>query len=384
MQTTLADERVSQTETDFAASPYIVFFEVTQACDLACVHCRASAQPCRDPNELSTEASLRLLDELAAFPRKPIVVLTGGDPAKRPDLSTLVEHGVSRGLEMALTPSATPLVTRERLRSLALAGLSRLAVSLDGPDATTHDRFRGTPGSFERTLRIMADARDLELPLQVNTTVTRSNWRGIDALAELLTEQAVALWAVFFLVPVGRAGRDDCLNAEESEAVFASLWSQSQRRPFPVKTTEAPHYRRYVLQQRKQSRARSSDAASSLVRRPMNLNDGRGTLFIGHTGCIQPTGFLPLACGRFPQDSVVDVYQNSSVFRALRDADALGGKCGRCEYRRICGGSRARAYALTGDYLAEEPFCAYIPPVDVAEATVHTRRSPHGRSLDQR
>jgi radical SAM protein len=374
MQSTLVNDRDAHPEADFAASPYIVFFEVTQACDLACIHCRASARPCRDPNELSTEYAMRLFDELASFPRRPIVVLTGGDPAKRPDLVKLVEHGVSRGLEMALTPSATELVTRERLRSLAQAGLSRLAVSLDGPDATTHDRFRGTRGSFDRTLRIMADACALELPLQVNTTVTRSNWRSIDDLAELLTEQAIALWAVFFLVPVGRAGRDDCLNAEECEAVFASLWNQSQRRPFPIKSTEAPHYRRYVLQQRKQLRVQGFDAPPSSVRRLMNLNDGRGTLFIGHTGCIQPTGFLPLECGRFPQDSVVDVYQNSPVFRALRDADALGGKCGHCEYRRICGGSRARAYALTGDYLAEEPLCAYIPSVDAPADTEGTNR----------
>lgn len=364
MQATLTNDRDAYPETDFAASPYIVFFEVTQACDLACIHCRASARPCRDPNELSTDDAMRLLDELATFPRRPIVVLTGGDPAKRPDLARLVERGVSVGLEMALTPSATELVTRERLRSLAQAGLSRLAVSLDGPDAATHDRFRGTRGSFDRTLRIMADACDLDLPLQVNTTVTRSNWRNIDDLAELLAKQVIALWAVFFLVPVGRAGRDACLTAEECEAVFASLWNQSQRRPFPIKTTEAPHYRRYVIQQRKQLRAQGSDALPSSVRRPMHLNDGRGTLFISHTGCIQPTGFLPLECGVFPRDSVVDVYQNAPVFRALRDVDALGGKCGRCEYRRICGGSRARAYALTGDYLAEEPRCAYIPSVD--------------------
>lgn len=365
MQTT-PNPRNSQIKTDFAVSPYIVFFEVTQACDLACVHCRAKAQPCRSPSELSTDDAMRLLEQLATFPRKPIVVLTGGDPAKRPDLEMLVGHGVSLGLEMALTPSATDLVTRERLHALVQAGLSRLAVSLDGPDAVAHDRFRGTPGSFRRTLRIMADASDLRLPLQVNTTVTRSNWQCIDSMAELLAQKAIALWAVFFLVPVGRAARGDSLNAEECEAAFSLLWNQSQRRPYPIKTTEAPHYRRYVLQQRKQSRMQGSGVPPCSVRKLMNLNDGRGTLFIGHTGCIQPTGFLPLECGRFPQDSVVDVYQNSPVFRALRDVDALGGKCGCCEYRRICGGSRARAYALTGDYLAEEPSCAYLPAVDFA------------------
>ncbi len=346
---------------DFSRSPYVVFYEVTQACDLACIHCRASAQACRDLEELSTTDAMRLLDQLATFPQKPIVVLTGGDPMKRTDLARLVEHGVSLGLEMALTPSATDLVRYERLYLLAAAGLSRLAVSLDGPDAYAHDRFRGARGSFERTLGILRDARRAGLSLQVNTTVTRFNWRRIDEFAEVLASQRLLLWSVFFLVPVGRARTEDCLSASECEAAFAMLWRQSQWQQYAIKTTEAPHYRRFVLQHRKLLDAAGKIPRPSTQRPSLNVNDGRGAMFIGHTGRIQPSGFLPLHCGRFPDDSVVDVYQNSPVFRALRNADALGGKCGRCEYRRICGGSRARAFAVTGDYLAEEPHCVYMP-----------------------
>ncbi len=346
---------------DFSRIPYVVFYEVTQACDLACLHCRASAQACHDPAELSTIGAMRLLDQLAIFSRKPNVVLTGGDPMKRPDLAPLVEHGVSLGLEMALTPSATDLVRCERLCLLAAAGLSRLAVSLDGPDAYAHDRFRRARGSFERTLGILRDARQTGLSLQVNTTVTRFNWRRIDEFAEVLAGQQILHWSVFFLVPVGRARADDCLSAGECEAAFAMLWRQSQRQQYAIKTTEAPHYRRFVLQHRKLLNAARKMPLTSTQRPSLNVNDGRGAMFIGHTGRIQPSGFLPLHCRRFPGDSVVDDYQNSPVFRALRNTDGLGGKCGCCEYRRICGGSRARAFALTGDYLAEEPHCFYMP-----------------------
>ncbi len=350
------------TKRDFAQGPLVVFYEVTQACDLVCRHCRASAQPRRHPEELSTEQACALLDQLARFPVAPFVVLTGGDPLKRPDLFQIISHGVNLGLPVAITPSATPLLTRDVVHQFARLGVRRLAVSLDGADAATHDAFRGWPGSFQRTLEVMQWARQAELPLQVNTTVVKHNLGQLDRLAELLAEQGIVLWSVFFLVPTGRGLLLEGLSAEEYELAFEKLYRASQRFPYAVKTTEAPHYRRWVLQQRK---AQGREAKSRSAANPWQLqptNDGRGTLFIGHTGRIYPSGFLPVECGRFPQDDVVQVYQRHPTFLTLRNPDLLQGKCGLCEYRTICGGSRARSYALTGELMAEEPCCAYVPP----------------------
>ncbi len=347
---------------DFAHSPFVVFYELTQACDLVCEHCRACAQPLRDPDELSEAQSRGLIDELARFPRPPLLVFTGGDPLKRPDVYDLVEHGVARGLEVAMTPSATPLVTAEALERLHDAGLHRLAVSLDGVDAATHDAFRGVAGSFARTREIMADARRLGLPLQANTTVTATNVHQIDALAELLAGEAIVLWSVFFLVPVGRGEPLARIAPPEHEEAFARLWFHAQRQPYGIKTTEAPHYRRFVLRARGNPQAAPAAVAPGQRQRaPLGINDGKGILFISHRGAIYPSGFLPVVCGRFPRDSVVETYQQSPFFRMLRDGNRLRGKCGRCEFRHVCGGSRARAYALTGDLLAAEPDCTYQP-----------------------
>jgi AdoMet-dependent heme synthase len=349
------------TRADFDLGPMIVFYEVTRACDLLCAHCRACAQPGCDPAELGTAQAKQLLGDLTRFPRPPLLVLTGGDPLKRADVFELVDHASSLGLDVAMTPSATPLVTAEAVARLKRAGLHRLAVSLDGADAATHDEFRGVPGSFARTLEVIADARAVGLPVQVNTTVARHNVLQLDAVAEGLAGLGIVLWSVFFLVPTGRARADQRLGAVECEAVFARLWRQAARQPYAIKTTEAPHYRRFALQQaRGKGKAAAPGTAGAVP--AAGTNDGRGVMFVSHTGEIYPSGFLPVRCGQFPRDSVVRVYQESAVFRALRDANRLGGKCGACEYRHLCGGSRARSYALTGDPLAADPDCAYVPP----------------------
>ena len=352
---------------DLDHSPMIVFYEVTRACDLMCKHCRADAQRECDPGELSTDRAKELIEELARFPRKPLLVLTGGDPIKRADVFDLVNHAVGVGLEVAMTPSATPLVTGDAVRRLKEAGLHRLAVSLDGSDAATHDGFRRVPGSFARTFEIMADARECGLPLQVNTTVARHNVGQLEAIADLLAGQGIVLWSVFFLVPTGRATLGARISPEEYEEVFEVLAREAGRRPYAIKTTEAPHYRRFLLEKAKA--ARQAGAASG-PRRAMNepgrpsvgTNDGKGVMFISHTGEIYPSGFLPMKCGKFPVDSVVRVYQDSPLFRLLRDSDQLGGKCGVCEYRNACGGSRARAFAVSGHPLAAEPDCVHVPP----------------------
>jgi radical SAM protein len=375
------------TSDDFGRSPLMFYYEVTRACDLVCKHCRASAQEQPDPGELDTRSALALIAQVASFPRPPMLVLTGGDPLKRADLLELIGHAAAAGLHVALTPSATPLATFEAFQQAKQAGIRALGISLDGSDAATHDAFRGWPGSFERTLRMMADARSLDLPVQVNTSLTRRNFHQIESLAELLGDQGIAMWSVFFLVPVGRGVEEQRISPEEYEVAFERLWRESRRRPYSIKTTEAPHYRRWVLEhggdplaapgvaaganEREEAavspgghagdRPREAGGSGRLHRAPLGVGDGKGVMFVGHTGEIFPAGFLPLPCGRFPQDSVVDAYQHHPTFLALRDPDRFQGNCGVCEYRRTCGGSRARAYAVTGDPLASEPDCVYVP-----------------------
>ncbi len=356
------------TADEFHRNPLMLYFEVTRACDLVCKHCRASAQEEAAPGELTTDLAKALIDQAATFPRRPMLVMTGGDPLKRPDLFDLIRHAVAAGFHVALTPSATPLATYDAFAQAKQAGIQALGISLDGADAVTHDAFRGWEGSFERTLRMLDDARRLALPVQVNTSITRRNFHQIDRMAELLTAQGIAMWSVFFLVPVGRGVEEQRIAPEEYEMVFEKLWHHAQRQPYSIKTTEAPHYRRYVLQHGGDPLAGPSHAqggpGKTPRRAPLGVGDGKGVMFISHTGEIFPAGFLPLCCGQFPADSLVDVYQNHPTFRALRDPDHFQGICGVCEYRYVCGGSRARAYAVTGDPLGPEPDCTYLPGTD--------------------
>jgi radical SAM protein len=353
------------TQDDFDKSPLMFYYEVTQACDLVCKHCRASAQENPAPGELTTEQSRALISQVVTFPRRPMMVMTGGDPLKRADLFDLIRHAVGAGLHVALTPSATPLATARAFQKAKEAGVRALGISLDGADATTHDAFRGWEGSFDRTLRMLADARDLGFPVQVNTSITRRNFHQIDAMADLLRDQGIAMWSVFFLVPVGRGVEEQRIAPEEYEIAFERLWRHAQNQPYGVKTTEAPHYRRYVLQQGGNPLAGPRSGAEGghgkLHRAPLGVGDGKGVMFVSHVGEIYPAGFLPLCCGRVPDDSVVDVYQNHPTFRACRNPDGFKGRCGICEYRYVCGGSRARAFAVTGDPLETEPDCIYVP-----------------------
>ena len=353
------------TQEDFGRNPLMFYYEVTQACDLVCKHCRASAQENAHPQQLSTEQSKTLIDQVATFPRQPTMVMTGGDPLKRADLFELIRHAVSRGLQVALTPSATPLATADALQEAKDAGVRRLGISLDGADAKTHDAFRGWEGSFDRTLQMLTAARKLGLGVQINTTITRRNFSQIESMATLLSTQGIAMWSVFFLIPVGRGLLEERIAPAQYEEAFERLWIEAGRQPYGVKTTEAPHYRRFVLQRDGDPLAGPATSKhpgrDHSHRAPLGVGDGKGIMFVGHTGEIFPAGFLPLECGRFPRDSVVDVYQNHPTFRALRDPDQFHDDCGVCEYRYVCGGSRSRAYAVTGDPLAGEPDCLYEP-----------------------
>ncbi len=352
---------------DFDERPFIAIWEVTQACDLACVHCRASAQPDRNPLELSTEEGKKLIDEISSL-KIPVFVLTGGDPLKRPDLFELIEYARRVGVRVSLTPSATPLLTRDVVRRLKEAGLARLAVSMDGASAGTHDAFRGMSGSFARTLDAIRWANEAGLPVQINTTFSRRNIGEIDEIVQLMESLKITLWSVFFLVPTGRGKLDELLNAEEFEQVFEKLYRLSKTASFDLKTTEAQHYRRYVLQQRVVERKAGvttpqapPQAMDSIGRAPRGLNDGKGFVFISHTGEVFPSGFLPKSGGNIRRQTLSVIYRESTVFLSLRDTSMLEGKCGACEFKEICGGSRSRAYALTGDPLAEEPCCSYVP-----------------------
>jgi radical SAM protein len=352
---------------DFNERPFIAIWEVTQACDLACVHCRASAQPDRHPMELSTDEGKHLIDQIAAL-KVPVFVLTGGDPIKRPDLFELIGHARSTGVRVSLTPSATPLLTRDIIVRLKEAGLARLAVSMDGARAETHDAFRGMAGSFARTLDAVRWANEIGLPVQINTTFSRRNIAEIDDLVALMEGLRITLWSVFFLVPTGRGQLNDLLNAEEFEQVFAKIHSLSKTARFDIKTTEAQHYRRFLLQQRVSERkadtgdfATREKTSDAIGRAPRGLNDGKGFVFISHTGEVFPSGFLPISAGNIRQQPLDIIYRESPLFRSLRDTSKLEGKCGACEFKQICGGSRARAYALTGNPNAEEPCCIHFP-----------------------
>jgi MoaA/NifB/PqqE/SkfB family radical SAM enzyme len=329
--------------------PRLVIWEVTRACALKCAHCRAEAIARRDPRELSTAEACGLMDQIAAFGAPaPLVVLTGGDPMWRRDLVEIVAHARGRGLNIAMTPSGTAAVTRARLAELRDAGLARLAVSLDAADAATHDGFRGVAGSYMWTQRIIRDAIELGLPLQINTTVTAWTRPGLTAMADYVATLPLALWAVFFLVQTGRGATLEQISAEECEATLEYLAALQGRVPFLIKTTEAPHYRRI------------SAAAARF-----SVNDGNGFVFVDHVGNICPSGFLPLTRGNVRDGALCATYRSDPVFLQLRDPDALHGRCGRCRFRAACGGSRSRAFALGGDYLGEDPLCAYDPGPEV-------------------
>ena len=337
----------------------LVIWEMTQACDLKCAHCRADSRSLRHPLELSTAEAFHLIDQIAAM-KVPLFVLTGGDPLKRPDLHAIVRYACKRGVHTSLTPSTTPLLVKEAVFKLKQSGLMRLAISLDGSTPELHDGFRGVPGSYAKAIEAIAWCHEAGLPVQVNTTVSHRNLHDLDNMIELLNSLGVVLWSVFFLVPTGRAQLSDLLGCEEHEQVFAKLYAASKLVKFHIKTTEGQHYRRYVLQQKaKESGAKST--AELIAHAPKGVNDGKGFVFVSHTGEVFPSGFLPLPAGNVLWEPLSDIYLNSPLFRALREVSQLKGKCGRCEFNQICGGSRARSYPMTRDPLAAEPCCAYMP-----------------------
>lgn len=381
---------------DPATRPFLVIWEVTRACQLVCQHCRADAIRTHHPMQLSTAQGRRLLEDLASFgaPR-PLVVLTGGDPFERTDLEELVAYGTSLGLHISLAPSVTPRLTTDSLRRLRDAGARAVSLSLDGSSAATHDGFRGVDGVYAATLDAARWIRDLDLRLQINTTVTGRTVEELPEVLRTVLDLGAALWSVFFLVPTGRGEQLDALDPDGTEDVLH--WLHDASRLVAIKTTEAPHYRRVVLQRSAapelapstgplyaRLRAASADLVdrdTGSVRRaarpPIDVNAGKGFVFVDHLGAVHPSGFLPVPVGSVRDRPITTIYRESPLLRQLRDPDTFGGRCGVCEFRSVCGGSRSRAYAATGDPLAEEPSCNH-QPAD-ARATGHPSHDPTPR-----
>jgi radical SAM protein len=352
---------------DFNQSPFTIAWELTRACAFACRHCRAEAQPKRDPRELTTEEAFGVVDQIKRF-GDPILVITGGDPMMRQDVFDILAYAASKGLRTSLTPTTTRLVTLDKLRRAEEAGVKRVAVSIDGPTAEPHDAFRGFKGSFDMALGIARLVSEAGLSLQINTTVSRYNVGMLHRFPDLVADLGAVQWSVFFLVPTGRAAAADMISAVEHERVFEWLYQLSGTAPFDIKSTAAPAFRRVVIQHERERNAKDATVAGAgyryqdgLNRPAQGVNDGKGFCFISHTGDVCPSGFLPLPAGNIRQDSPVEIYRESGLFQQLRDPLLLRGKCSRCEFREVCGGSRARAYAITGDYLESDPSCVYQP-----------------------
>ncbi|HEU4402518.1 MAG TPA: TIGR04053 family radical SAM/SPASM domain-containing protein [Candidatus Polarisedimenticolia bacterium] len=366
---------------DYDQTPFLIIWETTQACDLVCRHCRAAAQPERHASELSTaegEGVLRQASEMGT----PIFVLSGGDPLKRQDLCHLVRYGADLGLRMATIPAATPLLTEAVVARLKESGLSQMALSLDFPTAELHDSFRGVPGAFAKTMQAIDWAHAHHLPLQINTTLCGQSAPYLGRMVELVKSLDVVFWEVFFLVPMGRGAALGGLTAAQCEEIFEVLYQVQKEARFLVKITEAPHYRRYVVQRESGPRARPVHPGQALppqlVRTegpghtiglaPQGVNAGNGFLFISHVGEVYPSGFLPVSAGNVRRETLASIYRDSSLFRQLRRPDEFRGVCGVCEFNTFCGGSRSRAFALTGDLLASDPWCLYKPAKKTAPA----------------
>jgi radical SAM protein len=379
---------IRQPAYDLKERPFLVIWETTQACDLACRHCRAKAHPEHDPESMSFEEGCALIDQVESFgmPR-PLFILTGGDPFKRPDIFELVRYASKRGLPVAVSPSGTPLLTYENLKRLKDEGTRAISLSLDASNPEMHDDFRRVPGSFNWTVNGWKMAREVGLKLQINTTVTRYNLYDLPKLFALVRELGAMTWSLFLLVPTGRALPEDEISPDDYEAVMNFLYDASKY--VSAKTTEGHQYKRVVLQ-RAALEARGlkaedymklndtyyklkegldevtrnspqPDPADKIRRTPMHINSADGFVFISLKGEVFPNGYLPFTAGNVREKSLVDIYRESDVFQSLRDKGQLHGRCGECEYRWVCGGSRSRAYAVTGDILAEEPFCNYVP-----------------------
>jgi AdoMet-dependent heme synthase len=370
-----------------APSLRLVFWETTKACNLTCRHCRAVPQRAVGPTELTTSRAFDLIDAIAEVAR-PVLVLSGGEPLFRPDVYDIAEYGVQSGFRLALATNGT-LVTARVAAKIADAGFSRVAISIDGANEETHDRFRGLPGSHGLAIRGIRNLRAEGVSVQINSTIAKHNVEQVPALLDLALALEADALHLFMLVPVGcglEIAPTEMLSADEYERVLHWFDEQSKQCPIDLKATCAPHYYRIRAQRIEEERSRG-DLTSTFIAAgtrakaaPTILGGGqhgqhlsamtRGCLagtsvcFVSNEGQVYPCGYLPVSAGDTRERRFADIWNNAEVFRQLRNPDAYAGKCGDCRYLSICGGCRARAYAATGSFLAEEPFCTYRPDLD--------------------
>ncbi len=366
---------VPRTHLNFDQRPMLVFWEITRACQLACKHCRASATMDPLPGELTTAEGFTLIDQVAGFGRPfPILVLTGGDCLLRPDLFELVEHANGLGVPVALSPSVTPSLTPAMIERMVTSGVKAVSISLDGALPATHDGVRGIPGHFEDTIKAITALSAAGLTVQVNTTVMRANLDELANVADLISRAGAHIWEVFFLVQVGRGVATDAISPAEHEDVCHFLYDASQH-GFIVRTVEAPFFRRVVASRREGEPAPTTDLYKTMSSRLETLmgpavgkpraqtastRDGKGILFVAYDGEVNPAGFLPMPLGNVRDAPIANIYRDDPLLRQIRAAEFTG-RCGVCEYADLCGGSRARAYAATGDPLGEDSACPYVP-----------------------
>jgi radical SAM protein len=366
---------------DFGQKPFLVIWETTHACDLACLHCRASAEPEALPGELNHEEARELIRQVRDM-GTPIFIFSGGDPLKREGLAELVEYAKSVGLRTGAIPAASPLLTKAKVLDLGRAGLDQVAFSLDADNAEEHDAFRKTAGAFERTLEAIRYAQEAGMAVQVNSLINLHNLEQFDRLIAFIRQLNIVFWEVFFLVPTGRGIDLSVIAAAKFEEAFEKIYQLNRTAPFVIKVTEAQHYRRFCIEKELLEKGlsvsgldpsvlelpdylrRAVGPRQSMGHAPSGVNSGKGFMFVSCQGNIFPSGFLPISAGNVRTQNLEATYRTSPVFLKLRDTSLLKGRCGICPYREICGGSRSRAYAMTGDYLAEDPCCAYVPAQD--------------------
>jgi len=340
-------------------SPIVVAWESTRACRFACLHCRAQAQREPDPKQLSTQEAFGLVEQIAEL-GKPVFIVSGGDPLERADIFEVVKHATDMGIRVVMSPSGSSL-TPEVIEKMKASGVKMISVSLDGANANIHDGFRQVQGAFDTSLKNIGYAREAHLPFQVNTTVTKHNLQDLPRIMSLALELGAAAWDVFMLVPTGRGKVTMEITPRQYEETINFVYASSLKSPIPIKMTCSPHYSRVTMQRSSSGYDSPAPNRSGPHGGARGCMAGNGFCFISHIGEVFGCGFLPIRAGSIREKRLKEIYQKSPLFLELRNTSSLRGKCGRCEYKTVCGGCRARAFSVKGDYLQEEPYCEYIP-----------------------
>ncbi|MEM3672263.1 MAG: radical SAM protein [Thermoplasmata archaeon] len=333
---------------NFKEDPVVVFLEVTRACLLACRHCRANANPKRNPLELSIKEFKEIGEKMGKFNNRPLIIITGGDPLMREDIFEIIDIFKEMDFSIAISFSGTALATEERLNEIS-KNVKTVAISLDGSNENVHDGFRNVKGTFETSMKIIKYLKG-KVNVQINTTLSKYNYNDFRNILNIIKNESIKSWDIFYIVPTGRANEDLLLDKYDVYQSLEFLYSTQINEKIRIKTTEAPFYNRFKMERNQHVVVDENG---------YGVTDGRGTLFISHIGEIYPTGFIPIVAGNVRKDDLVNIYRKSKIFNELREPGLLKGKCSKCMFKNVCGGSRSRAYAHTGDYLQEDPLCPF-------------------------